>query len=107
MSEYPAESIDLYEDGLEARKAGHPDDAEDLFRRAFEAGHPGAPTSSACSRPAGARTTGRWSGGGGRPARATPRVPSRPATPPSGRATGPRPSGGTGRPRRAATPAAR
>ncbi|WP_021594183.1 SEL1-like repeat protein [Actinomadura welshii] len=41
MSGYPAESIDLYEDGLEARKAGHPDDAKDLFRRAFEAGHPG------------------------------------------------------------------
>lgn len=41
MSGYPAESIALYEDGLEARKAGHPDDAEDLFRRAFEAGHPG------------------------------------------------------------------
>ena len=41
MSEYPAESIDLYEDGLTSLKAGHPDDAEDLFRRAFEAGHPG------------------------------------------------------------------
>ncbi|TDD70114.1 sel1 repeat family protein, partial [Actinomadura darangshiensis] len=40
MSEYPAESTVLYERGLEARDAGREDEAAELFRQAFEAGHP-------------------------------------------------------------------
>ncbi|WP_433473438.1 tetratricopeptide repeat protein [Spirillospora sp. CA-142024] len=40
MSEYPAESIDLHRRGLEARDAGRLDEAADLLRQAYEAGHP-------------------------------------------------------------------
>ncbi|MEV5828372.1 tetratricopeptide repeat protein [Spirillospora sp. NPDC052242] len=39
--EYPAGAVELYERGTAARDADRTAEAEELFRRAFEAGHPG------------------------------------------------------------------
>ncbi|MGI5207986.1 tetratricopeptide repeat protein [Spirillospora sp. CA-108201] len=41
MTEYPAESVEAYERGREAKRGGNVAEAEELLRRAFEAGHPG------------------------------------------------------------------
>src|SRR4051794_16293717 len=38
---FPAEAIALYERGLDAWRGGRSPEAGELFRRAFEAGHPG------------------------------------------------------------------